>query len=155
IGRPPGPDVGAITDGTLPGPTGPIPYRRYVPASSGPHPIVVYFHGGGWVIGDLDSDDPFCRELCEQSDAIVMSIDYRLAPEARFPAAVDDAFAAVQWIAANAVAHGGIPGRLAVCGWSAGGNLAAVVCQLARDAGGPAIAGQVLITPATDSDFTR
>ncbi len=84
-----------------------------------------------------------------------MSVDYRHAPEARFPAAVDDAFAAVQWIAANFEALGGEPGKLAVCGWSAGGNLAAVVCQMARDAGGPRITGQVLVTPVTDCDLTR
>jgi acetyl esterase/lipase len=115
----------------------------------------VYFHGGGWVLGDLDADDPFCRDLCVQASSVVVSVDYRHAPEARFPAAVDDGFAAVRWIAANANALGGIPGKLAVCGWSAGGNIAAVVCQLARDAGGPAIAGQVLVTPVTDSDLTR
>ena len=155
IGRPPGPEVGDVADGTLPGPAGPIAYRRYRPASPGPHPIVVYFHGGGWVLGDLDSDDPFCRDLCLRSDAIVISVEYRLAPEARFPAAVDDGFAAVCWIAANADRLGGVPGKLAVCGWSAGGNIAAVACQTARAAGGPAIAGQVLVTPATDSDFTR
>jgi acetyl esterase/lipase len=116
----------------------------------------VYFHGGGWVLGDLDSDDPFCRGLCVRADAVVVSVAYRLAPEARFPAAADDAFAAVRWIAANAASLGGVPERLAVCGWSAGGNLAAVVCQMARDAGGPRIAGQVLVNPVTDgTDLTR
>ena len=89
--RPPGPKVGDIVDGQLPGAAGPLAYRRYRPASPGPHPIVVYFHGGGWVLGGLDSDDPFCRDLCVRSDAIVVSVDYRHAPEARFPAAVDDA----------------------------------------------------------------
>jgi len=153
--RPPGPAVGDVVDGSLPGAAGPLAYRRYRPAGPGPHPIVVYFHGGGWVLGGLDSDDPFCRDLCVRSDAIVVSVDYRRAPEARFPAAVDDGFAAVGWIAANAEALGGERGRLAVCGWSAGGNVAAVVCQMARDAGGPAIAGQVLVTPVTDWDFSR
>jgi acetyl esterase/lipase len=153
--RPPGPPVGDVADGVLRGAAGPLAYRRYRPASPGPHPIVVYFHGGGWVLGDLDSDDPFCRDLCVRSDAIVVSVDYRHAPEARFPAAVDDGFAAVQWIAANAAALGGECDRLAVCGWSAGGNIAAVVCQMARDAGGPRIAGQVLVNPVTDCDFTR
>jgi len=154
-GRPPGPDVGEVSDATLPGPAGAVPYRRYRPATPGPHPIVVYFHGGGWVLGDLDSDDPFCRDLCVRADALVVSVNYRHAPEARFPAAADDGFAAVRWIAAHAATLGGIPGTLAVCGWSAGGNLAAVVCQLARDAGGPPIAGQVLVAPVTDCDFTR
>src|SRR5262245_23242253 len=153
--RPPGPAVGDVVDGMLPGPAGPLAYRLYRPATPGPHPIVVYFHGGGWVFGGLDSDDPFCRDLCVKSDAVVVSIDYRLAPEARFPAAVDDGFAALRWIAANAPTLGGVPGKLAVCGWSAGGNIAAVVCQLARDAGGPPIAGQVLVTPVTDCDLTR
>ena len=153
--RPPGPEVGDVVDGVLPGPAGPLPYRRYRPATPGPHPIVVYFHGGGWVLGGLDSDDPFCRDLCVKSGAVVVSVDYRHAPEARFPAAVDDGFAAVRWIAAHAETLGGVPGQLAVCGWSAGGNIAAVVCQMARDAGGPHIAGQVLVTPVTDCDFTR
>jgi acetyl esterase/lipase len=107
------------------------------------------------VLGDLDSDDPFCRDLCARSDAIVVSVNYRHAPEARFPAAADDGFAAVRWIAANPHALGAEPGRLAVCGWSAGGNVAAVACQMARDAGGPHIAGQLLVTPVTDCDLTR
>jgi len=153
--RPPGPEVGAIADGVLPGAAGALPYRLYRPAQPGPHPIVVYFHGGGWVLGSADSDDPFCRDLCVRSNAIVVSVDYRHAPENRFPAAADDGFAAVRWIAANAESLGGEPEQLAVCGWSAGGNIAAVVCQRARDAGGPRIAGQVLVTPATDCDFTR
>jgi cation diffusion facilitator CzcD-associated flavoprotein CzcO/acetyl esterase/lipase len=153
--RPPGPAVGDMIDGVLPGAAGDLAYRLYRPASAGPHPIVVYFHGGGWVLGGADSDDPFCRQLCVGSDAVVISVDYRHAPEARFPAAVDDAFAAVQWIARQARSLGGVPDQLAVCGWSAGANLAAVVCQLARDAGAPRIDGQVLVTPLIDADFTR
>jgi cation diffusion facilitator CzcD-associated flavoprotein CzcO/acetyl esterase/lipase len=153
--RPPGPDVGEVIDGVLRGAAGPLPYRLYRPASPGPHPIVVYFHGGGWVLGDLAADDPFCRDICVRSGAVVVSVDYRHAPEARFPAAVDDGFAAVRWIAANADTLGGDASRLAVCGWSAGGNIAAVACRMARDAGGPAIAGQVLVTPVTDCDFGR
>jgi cation diffusion facilitator CzcD-associated flavoprotein CzcO/acetyl esterase/lipase len=153
--RPPGPDVGEIVDGVLPGADGELGYRIYRPDSPGPHPIVAYFHGGGWVLGSLDSDDPFCRDLCVRSDAVIVSVNYRHAPEARFPAAADDAFAAVKWIAANAIELGGIPGQLAVAGWSAGGNVAAVACQLARDAGGPDIVGQLLLTPVTDSDASR
>ena len=153
--RPPGPQVDEVVDGELPGAAGPLAYRVYRPAGAGPHPIVVYFHGGGWVLGSRDSDDPFCRDLCVRSGAIVVSADYRHAPESRFPAAVDDGFAALRWIAANAAALGGRPEPLAVCGWSAGGNIAAVVCQMARDGGGPQIAGQVLITPVTDCNFTR
>ena len=153
--RPPGPDVGEVVDGVLTGAAGDLDYRLYRPATPGPHPVVAYFHGGGWVLGNLDSDDPFCRDLCARSGAVIVSVNYRHAPEARFPAAADDAFAAVQWIAANAVALGGIQGQLAVAGWSAGGNVAAVACQLARDAGGPQILGQLLITPVTDSDMRR
>lgn len=153
--RPPGPDVGEVVDGVFPGPAGELSYRLYRPQGIGPHPMVAYFHGGGWVLGGHDSDDPLCRDLCVRSDAIVISLDYRHAPEARFPAAADDAFAALVWIAANVQMLGGIPGRLAVCGWSAGANLAAVTCQTARAAGGPEIGGQVLITPVTDCDFTR
>ena len=149
--RPPGPDVGEIVDGVLPGATGDLVYRLYRPPTPGPHPIVVFFHGGGWVVGDAVSDDPLCRDLCVRSDAIVISADYRHAPEHRFPAAVDDAMAAVRWVADNAEALGGMPGRLAVCGWSAGGNLAAVVSRLTRDAGGPHIVGQVLLTPPPTS----
>ena len=152
---PPGPDVGEIVDGVLPGAGGDLAYRLYRPPSDGPHPVVVYFHGGGWVLGSHDSDDPLCRDLCVRSDAVIVSVDYRHAPEARFPAAVDDGFAAVQWVADHIVELGGIPGQLAVCGWSAGANIAAVACQRARDAGGPEIVGQVLLTPVTDCDMTR
>jgi cation diffusion facilitator CzcD-associated flavoprotein CzcO/acetyl esterase/lipase len=153
--RAPGPAVGETLDGVFPGAAGDLAFRLHRPATSGPHPVVVYFHGGGWVLGDQQSDDPLCRYLCVHSNSIVISVDYRHAPETRFPGAVDDAFAAVKWAASNASSLGGIPGQLAVGGWSAGGNLAAVVCQLARDAGGPAIAGQLLLTPVTDSDTTR
>src|SRR5215213_2858682 len=151
--RPPGPEVGEIVDGTLPGAAGDLDYRLYRPASPAPHPLVVYFHGGGWVLGSHETDDPFCRDLCVRSDMVIVSVDYRHAPEARFPAAADDAFAALQWIAAHTQELGGIPGELMVAGWSAGGNLAAVVSRLARDAGGPDIAGQLLITPVTDCDL--
>ena len=153
--RPPGPDVAAVVDGVLPGPAGELRYRLYRPAGEGPHPMVVYFHGGGWVLGSADSDDPLCRDLCVRSGAVVVSVDYRHAPEARFPAAADDASAAVQWVAANAIELGGIPGQLAVAGWSAGGNVAAVACQRARAAGGPELVGQVLLMPVTDCDLTR
>jgi cation diffusion facilitator CzcD-associated flavoprotein CzcO/acetyl esterase/lipase len=153
--RPPGPDVGEIVDGTYEGAEGELAYRLYRPARAGPHPVVVYFHGGGWVLGAADSDDPFCRDLCVRSDAIVVSADYRHAPEARFPAAPDDAFAAVRWVAEQAESLGGVPGRIAVAGWSAGANLAAVACRRARDAGGPTITGQLLVAPVTDCDFSR
>ncbi len=154
--RPPGPDVGEIVDGTLPGADGAeLEYRLYRPASDGPHPIVAYFHGGGWVLGSHISDDPLCRDLCVRSDAVIVSVNYRHGPEARFPAAVDDGFAATQWIAEHAAELGGIPGQLAVAGWSAGGNVAAVTTQQAKAAGGPQIIGQLLLNPVTDSDFSR
>jgi cation diffusion facilitator CzcD-associated flavoprotein CzcO/acetyl esterase/lipase len=152
IARPPGPDVGEIADGVLPGATGDLAYRLYRPPTPGPHPIVVYFHGGGYVLGDAIVDDPLCRDLCVRSDAVVISANYRHAPEHRFPAAIDDGMAAVRWVADNAQALGGRPGQLAVCGWSAGGGIAAVICRLARDMGGPNIMGQVLLTPCTSGD---
>ena len=148
--RPPGPEVGEMIDGTLPGADGPLEYRLYRPATKGPHPIVVYFHGGGWVFGSHVSDDPLCRDMCVKADVIMVSVNYRHAPEARFPAAADDGFAALQWVAANAEKLGGSADRIAVAGWSAGGNVAAVVAQLARDNGGPALRGQLLLTPVTD-----
>jgi acetyl esterase/lipase len=153
--RPPGPAVGEIVDGALPGAAGELKFRLYRPASAGPHPVVVYYHGGGWVLGGHDSDDPLCRDLCVRSDSIIVSVDYRHAPEARFPAAVDDAFAALKWVSSRAASLGGRAGAVSVAGWSAGANLATVVCRLARDAGGPPVAGQLLIAPVTDADLTR
>jgi len=153
--RPPGPVVGEVVDGVLPGAAEDLPYRLYRPATPGPHPMVAYFHGGGWVLGSLESDDPLCRDLCVRSDAVIVSVNYRHAPEARFPAPADDAFAAVQWIATHAKELGGIPGQLVVAGWSAGANVAAVACQLARDAGGPDILGQALLTPVVDARMDR
>jgi cation diffusion facilitator CzcD-associated flavoprotein CzcO/acetyl esterase/lipase len=153
--RPPGPEVGEIADGSLPGADGDLAYRLFRPATPGPHPIVAYFHGGGWVLGGVDSDEPFCRDLCVKSDAVVVSVDYRHAPEHRFPAAPDDAYAAVSWIADHATELGGIGGQLSVAGWSAGANLAAVTCQRVRDEGGPEIAGQLLVAAVVDCDMTR
>lgn len=151
--RPQGPAVGEIVDGEYPAAAGKLAYRLYRPATPGPHRIALYFHGGGWVIGNQASDDPMCRDLCAQSNAIILSVDYRHGPEHRFPAAHDDAFAALKWASANAEALGGRSGGVVVAGWSAGGNLAASVCQMARDAGGPRVLGQVLLTPVTDFDF--
>jgi acetyl esterase/lipase len=154
--NPPGPEVGEVVDGTLPGADGTeLGYRLYRPATPGPHPLVAYFHGGGWVLGSHTSDDALCRDLCNRSGATIVSVDYRHAPEARFPAAVDDGFAATTWIAEHAEELGGIPGQLAVAGWSAGANVAAVTCQQAKLAGGPEIVGQVLLNPVTDCDFSR
>jgi len=153
--RPAGRPVGEVIDGALPGPDGPLSYRLYRPATPGPHPIVVYFHGGGWVLGDEDSDDPFCRDMCRRSDMIFVSVGYRHAPEHRFPAAAEDGLVATRWIAEHAAELGGRPGPVLVAGWSAGANIAAVTCQQARDRGGPNIAGQLLLCPATDCTFDR
>jgi acetyl esterase len=154
--RPVNPDlpVGSVTDRTIPGPAGDLPVRIYTPTGTGPFPVLVNFHGGGWVIGDLETSDAACRDLCRTVGCVVVSVDYRLAPEHRFPAAVDDSLAATAWVAENMAALNG-NGRLAVGGESAGGNLAAVVAQLARDAGGPRIDFQLLLYPVTDCDLGR
>ncbi len=157
LARPPGPDVGEIVDGSLPGAAGDLAYRSAGESGAKPPtaPVVVYFHGGGWALGDQTSDDPVCRDLCVRSDTLIVSVNYRHVPEHRFPAALDDGWAAVRWAAEHAEELGGIPGRLAVCGWSAGAGIAAVVCQLARDTGWPTIVGQALITPVVDTDQAR
>jgi acetyl esterase len=143
----------------IPAPHGSIPARIYTPKNprqtDGLAPALVFFHGGGWVIGDLDSHDVVCRKLADEGRLIVISVDYRLAPEHKFPAAVDDSIAATKWIAGNARQLGIDASRLIVGGDSAGGNLAAVVAIAARDGNGPAIAGQVLIYPATDFAMTH
>ena len=130
-----------------------VPVRIYIPAGvshSGRLPVTVFFHGGGWVLGDLDSQDHMARIMANRSGTIVVSVDYRLAPEHRFPAAIEDAYAAVSWVAANADGFGGDGRRIAVFGESAGGNLAAAIVQEARRRGGPRIALQVLAYPAVD-----
>jgi len=137
-------------DQSVPGPAGDIPVRVYRPETDKPLPVVVYFHGGGFVIGDIATHDTTCQRLAAGVPALVVSVDYRLAPEHRFPAAVDDCDAATGWVSAHASEFGGDPSRLAVAGDSAGGNLAAVVARRARDAGGPPIALQLLIYPGTD-----
>lgn len=137
-----------------PGPAGPLPCRFYVPpgpAAAEPAPLLVYFHGGGWVIGDLDTHDDVCRFIATRAGVRVLSVGYRLAPEHPFPAPVEDAVAAFAWAAANAAGLGADPGRIAVGGDSAGGNLSAVVSMLARDGGGPRPAMQLLIYPVTDA----
>jgi acetyl esterase len=147
---PPAP-VAAVADRRVPGPAGELPVRVYTPEGSPPFPIVVFFHGGGWVVGTLDTYDPLCRALAAATPAVVVSVDYRLAPEHRWPAAVEDAYAATEWASRNAAALGGVQHRLAVAGDSAGGNLAAVVALGARDRGGPAIAFQLLVYPVLDA----
>ncbi|MDR0875355.1 MAG: alpha/beta hydrolase [Clostridiales Family XIII bacterium] len=143
------PEVGtADTDFPVPGAR--IPVRIYTPEGEGPFPVFVYFHGGGWVIGDIDDNDSICRFFTKLADCIVVSVGYRLAPEYKFPVPFEDAYAATEWVAENAASFGGDPARLAVGGDSAGGNFAAAISQRARDEHGPAIAYQVLIYPATD-----
>jgi acetyl esterase/lipase len=151
--RPVHPDV-RTEDQTIDGPAGPIPIRVYRPPtdSAATPPVVVFLHGGGWSVGDLDTYDGDARNHAIGADAVVVSVDYRLAPEHPYPAAVEDAWAATQWVGANAAALGADPDRLAVAGDSAGGNLAAVMTQLARDAGGPPIRFQLLWYPATTWD---
>ena len=153
--RPPGPEVAETVDGELPGADGALRYRLYRPLGDGPHDVLVYFHGGGWVLGSETSDDAFCRYLCNRSEVVVVSVDYRHAPEATFPAAVDDAYAAAEWVSQNLAELGGTDAPVLVAGWSAGANLAAVTCQTARDRSGPAIRGQVLVCPVTDTDLDR
>lgn len=143
--------VADITDRTLTAPHGNIPVRVYTPEGSGPFPILVYFHGGGWVIGDLDAVHGPCTLLANRAHAVVVSVDYRLAPEHAFPAAVDDCYTATRWVSDNAPLINGDPERIAVGGDSAGGTLAAVMALMARDRGSPEIIFQLLIYPATDT----
>jgi acetyl esterase len=149
VNGPPDP-VEAWEDRTIPGPGGEVPVRVYRPATEGPRGLVVFFHGGGWVVGTLQTYDPLARALANASGSVVVSVGYRLAPEHPFPAGVDDCWAATRWAAEHAEELGAEPGRLAVAGDSAGGELAAVVARRARDAGGPDVALQVLLYPALD-----
>jgi acetyl esterase/lipase len=141
--------VGSVTARTIPGPGGPLAIRIYRPKDA-LRAGLVYFHGGGWVLGSLDSADGSCRALANRSRCVVISIDYRLAPETKFPGAVDDAYAAVRWVADNSADLRIDPARVAVGGASAGGNLAAAVSLVARERGGPKIAFQLLTVPVTE-----
>ena len=141
------PSVGATVDRTIPGPAGELDARLYLPDADGPFSTVVFFHGGGFVLGSIDTHDRLCRHLTRESGCAVLSVDYRLAPEHPFPAAVEDAYAAVEWAAANSDAVDGT-GTIAVAGDSAGGTLAAVAALITAERGGPEIAHQALIYPA-------
>jgi acetyl esterase len=141
--------IGKIENFVIPGPAGDIRARAYAPVAASVLPALIYFHGGGFVVGGLDSHDGLCRLFAAEGEFRVIAIDYRLAPENRFPAAVDDAYAAAVWIAQNATALGVDAGRIAVGGDSAGGMLAAVVTQMAKEKGGPHIACQLLMFPNT------
>lgn len=146
--------IGAVEDRKIAGPAGEIALRLYTPvaAGSGALPVLVYFHGGGWVIGDLDTHDALCRTLANEAGCKVVAVDYRLAPEHVFPAAVDDCYAAVKWVAENGSSIGVDVTRIAVAGDSAGGNLAAVISQMAKAEKGPRISFQLLIYPVTDTN---
>ncbi len=154
VTQPEPPAIAETRDLSAPGPLGPIPLRLYHPQTaaqrSGPPPVLVYYHGGGWVIGDLDTHDTLCRELANAAGCAVVAVDYRMGPEHRFPAAVDDCIAATRWVHTHADELGVDGTRIAVGGDSAGGNLAAVVAIAARDAGDLSIRFQLLIYPATD-----
>lgn len=149
--QPPAPslEVGKVLEGTIPGAVGELPVRHYIPKGEGPFPIIVHFHGGGFFAGDFDSHDGQCRNLCRESNSIVSHVLYRLAPEHKIPAAHEDAFAALQYISANAAMIGGDPSRLGVAGDSAGGNLSAYVSIRSNQEGGPKIKAQLIAVPAT------
>ena len=142
--------VARVEERTIPGPAGPIRVRLYWPDAAGPIPAIAYYHGGGHVIGSLDTHDLIARNLCAGAAALVASVDYRMGPEHRFPAAVEDSFAALEWLHGNAASLGADPARLGVHGDSAGANLAAVVALMARDAGGPLLRLQSLVYPVAD-----
>jgi acetyl esterase len=147
--------VARIEDREVPGPAGPIPIRIYAPTASSPSalPVLAYFHGGGWVICDLDTHESTCRALANRAGCLVVAVDYRLAPEHRHPAALDDCWAVVEWLAGSGAEIGADPRRIAVGGDSAGGNLAAAVALRAREGGGPALRAQLLIYPVLDFDL--
>ena len=159
VTNPEPPELTSVEPLAIPAPHGAIPARIYMPKTlkkaNGLASCMVFFHGGGWVIGDLDSHDVVCRKLADEGQLVIISVDYRRAPEHKFPAAVDDAVTATKWVAENSKQLGVAASRLVVGGDSAGGNLAAVVAIAARDGNGPAIAGQVLIYPATDFAMTH
>jgi acetyl esterase len=145
--------VQRVEDRTIPGPAGLIPIRLYAPETASPLPVLAYFHGGGWVTGDLDTHESTCRGLANRAGCMVVAVDFRCAPEHRFPAALDDCWAMVEWLGQNGAELGADPSRIAVGGDSAGGNLAAAVALRARDRGGPALAAQLLIYPVIDFDL--
>jgi acetyl esterase len=142
--------VARVEEQTVPGPAGSIRLRLYWPNAAAPVPAIVYYHGGGHVIGSLDTHDLVARNLCAGTEALVVSVDYRMGPEHKFPAAVEDSFAALKWVHAHANELGADPDRIGVHGDSAGANLAAVVALMARDAGGPRLRLQSLVYPVAD-----
>ena len=153
IFAPPTPALRSVENRTIPGDTTDVPVRVYTPeAEEGPNglPLLIFLHGGGWVFGDLDTHDAMCRILAHEAACLIVSVDYRLAPEHIFPAGLEDCSTVLDWAAAHADSIGGDPARIAVGGDSAGGNPAAALCQVVRDKGGPPLVFQLLIYPATD-----
>lgn len=149
----PGEPVAKVENRFIPGPTADLPVRIYTPAGKWPLPAIVAFHGSGWVISNIDHCDATHRELCNRSGCVVVAVNYQKAPEHKFPTPLNDCYAAVQWVVANAAALGIDPAKVGVGGDSAGGNLATAVCIRARDEGGPTIAFQMLVYPAVDCRF--
>lgn len=144
--------VGNVQERMIPGPAGAIPVRVYTPKGTGPFPVIVYFHGGGWVIANLDTYDSSARALTNVSGAVLVSVDYRQAPEHKYPAAAEDAYAATQWVMEHATELNGLPNKVAVAGESAGGNLAAVSCLMARDKQAKMPIFQLLVYPIANFD---
>ena len=149
----PRPELARVEDRRLPGPGGDVPVRIYSPGGSAPLPALVYFHGGGWTICSIETHDVTCRELANGAGCVVVSVDYRLAPEHKYPAAAEDCYAATRWVAEKCGEIAVDPDRIAVAGDSAGGNLAAVVALMARDRGAPTLRHQLLIYPITNFGF--
>ncbi len=150
-----GEPVAHVEDREIPGPNGDIPIRIYAPQGQPPFPVLVYFHGGGWVVGNLETADPFCRMIANAAGCLVVSVNYRHAPEYRFPLPAEDAYAATLWTSSHAATFNGDAARVAVGGHSAGGNLAAVVALMAGDRGAPSLVYQLLMVPVIDHNFER
>lgn len=139
--------VGAVQDATCPGPAGPVKIRHYIPEGKGPFPVIVHFHGGGFIMGDLETHDAQCRLLCRETGCIVTAVDYRLGPEHPYPAGHEDCFAALSWASAHAAEFGGDAGRIGVAGDSAGGHLALYCALRAKQSGGPVIRALLAVVP--------
>jgi acetyl esterase len=146
----PGPEVASAVDMPVPAPDGDVSVRVYTPEGAGPFPVMVWMHGGGWVLGSVNTTDATCRAMANDTPCVVVSVEYRLAPETKFPGPAEDCYAVAQWVAANGTRLNVDASRMAIAGASAGGNLAAAVALMARDRGGPALVHQTLVYPVTD-----
>jgi acetyl esterase len=145
------PQLPSVADWDVTGPAGPVPIRIYTPEGTGPFPVTIWIHGGGWVQGSIETNDTTCRLLTVASGSIIVSVGYRLSPMTKFPGAAEDCYAVAEWVKANAASFGGDTARVAIAGASAGGNLAAAVTLMAKDRSGPTFAHQLLVYPVTDS----